>query len=164
MVLDPLLEPLLAAPHLVMHAREGGEKNTQTRQHDENTSTRRPCSSVFRVVACVSQQAARASKTTSAEASRDAVIAPYAQGETGVEGAGQERGIAGGSEDETEHGLSESLNDSLAEALAAEGVGDATANMFLSMSAADQASVLANLSEPHRIALLQHITESLSGG
>jgi hypothetical protein len=36
--------------------------------------------------------------------------------------------------------------------------------MFLSMSAADQATVLANLSEPHRIALLQHITESLSGG
>jgi hypothetical protein len=165
MVLDPFLEPLLAAPHLVMHARGGGElKNTQTRQHDENPSTRRPCSSVFRVVACLSQQAARASKITSAEARQDAVFAPYAQGETGVEVAGQECGVAGGSEDEMEHGLSESLNDSLAQALAAEGVGDSTADMFLSMSAADQATVLANLSEPHRMALLQHITESLSGG
>jgi len=157
MVLDPLLEPLLAAPHLVMHAREGSElKNTQTRQHDENTGTHRPCSSVFRVVASLSQQPARASKTK--------VIAPCTQGETGVEGAGEEGGVAGSSEDETEHGLSESLNDSLAAALAAEGDGDATADMFLSMSAADQATVLANLSEPHRIALLQHITESLSGG
>ena len=165
MVLDPFLEPLLAAPHLVMHARGGGElKNTQTRQDDENPSTRRPCSSVFRVVACLSQQAARASKITSAEARQDAVFAPYAQGETGVEVAGQECGVAGGSEDEMEHGLSESLNDSLAQALAAEGVGDSTADMFLSMSAADQATVLANLSEPHRMALLQHITESLSGG
>jgi hypothetical protein len=104
----------------------------------------------------LSQQPARASKTK--------VIAPCTQGETGVEGAGEEGGVAGSSEDETEHGLSESLNDSLAAALAAEGDGDATADMFLSMSAADQATVLANLSEPHRIALLQHITESLSGG
>ncbi len=64
---------------------------------------------------------------------------------------------------ETQHGSSASLNDSLAHALAAEGLDNVTGEMFLTMSAAEQATVLASLSEAHRIALFQHITESLSG-
>ena len=79
------------------------------------------------------------------------------------ESSGQECGDGVDREDGTQHCLSASLNDSLADALAAEGFEHVTGEMFLTMSAAEQATVLASLSEAHRIGLLQHITESLSG-